>query len=220
MRPFLMALVLAIAASAMVAVPADAQTPNARVFNSGSGLILYTIKAANTADFENVMNRTKEALGKSAKPERKQQAATWRVFKSADPAAAGNVMYVMVIDPAIKDADYNVINILNEVFPAEVQALYKAYTEAFAGSTFSEGEVEPRVHALHGRVLRMPAQTEDAIVDAHPQRSGQLHLRAASGVQQEARLLIRPKPFPIEAGAGGGVQLNAGKPDGLHEHVA
>jgi hypothetical protein len=79
-----------------------------------------------------VMNRTKEALGKSAKPERKQQAANWKVFKSADPAPGGTVMYVMVMDPAIKDADYNIINILNEVFPAEIQALFKTYTESFA----------------------------------------------------------------------------------------
>jgi len=133
MRPFVMALVLATAASMMFAAPAQAQqTPNARVFNSGSGVILYTIKADKTADFEMVMTRTKEALTKSDKPGRKQQAATWQVFKSADPGAGGNALYVMIIDPAIKDADYNVINILNEAFPTEVQALYKAYTDAFA----------------------------------------------------------------------------------------
>jgi hypothetical protein len=132
MRPFVMAFVLATCASAMLATPAHAQTPNARVFNSGSGVILYTIKTDKTADFEMVMNRTKEALNKSDKPGRKQQAATWRVFKSADPGANGNALYVMVIDPAIKDADYNVINILNEAFPTEVQALYKSYTESFA----------------------------------------------------------------------------------------
>ena len=54
------------------------------------------------------------------------------MFKSDAAAANGNVTYVMVIDPAIKDADYNVINVLNEVFPAEIQALFKAYTESFA----------------------------------------------------------------------------------------
>jgi len=133
MRPFVMALVLATAASMMLAAPAHAQqTPNARVFNSGSGVILYTIKSDKTADFEMVMNRTKEALNKSDKPGRKQQAATWKVFKSADPGAGGNALYVMIIDPAVKDADYNVINILNEAFPTEVQALYKSYTDSFA----------------------------------------------------------------------------------------
>ena len=38
----------------------------------------------------------------------------------------------MIIDPALKDADYNIVNILNEAFPAEIQALFKQYTEAFA----------------------------------------------------------------------------------------
>jgi hypothetical protein len=78
------------------------------------------------------MNKTKEALGKSDKPGRKQQAATWKVFKAAEAGANGNVTYVMVMDPSVKDADYNVINILNEVFPTEIQALYKTYTESFA----------------------------------------------------------------------------------------
>jgi hypothetical protein len=132
MRPFVMAIVLAATVSAAMVVPAYAQAPNARTFGAGSGIILYTIKADKTADFELVMNKTKEALGKSEKPEHKQQAASWKLFKSADPGAGGNVLYVMIIDPAVKDGDYNVINIINAIFPAEVQAMYKTYTESFA----------------------------------------------------------------------------------------
>lgn len=134
------AIVLALAVIAAAAVPSYAQTPatpapavpNARIFNGGAGLILYTIKPGSFADFEMVLNRTKEALMKSEKPERKEQAASWRVYKSDQAAANGNVTYVMVIDPSIKDADYNIVNVLNEVFPQEIQALFKAYTEAFA----------------------------------------------------------------------------------------
>jgi hypothetical protein len=126
------AIILALAVLAFTAVNADAQTPNARVFNGGAGLILYTIKPGSTTDFEMVLNKTKEALMKSEKPERKEQAATWRVYKSDQTAANGNVTYVMIIDPSIKDADYNIVNILNEAFPAEIQALFKSYTEAFA----------------------------------------------------------------------------------------
>jgi hypothetical protein len=126
-------MILALAVLAFNAVSADAQqTPNARVFSGSAGLILYTIKPGSTTDFEMVLNKTKEALTKSDKPERKQQAATWRVYKSDQPAANGNVTYVMVIDPAVKAADYNIVNILNEAFPSEIQALFKAYTEAFA----------------------------------------------------------------------------------------
>ena len=126
------ATILGLALLAFAAATAEAQTPNARVFNGGAGLILYTIKPGSTMDFEMVLNKTKEALAKSEKPERKQQAASWKVYKSDQAAANGNVTYVMIIDPALKDADYNIVNILNEAFPAEIQALFKAYTESFA----------------------------------------------------------------------------------------
>ena len=120
------------AAAQAPAAAAPAAVPNARVFNGGAGLILYTIKPASTTDFEAVLKKTKEALMKSEKPERKQQAANWRVYKSDQTAANGNVTYVMIIDPALKDADYNIVNIMNEAFPAEIQALFKSYTESFA----------------------------------------------------------------------------------------
>jgi hypothetical protein len=126
------AIILGLAVLAFTTVNAEAQTPNARVFSGGAGLILYTIKPTATADFETVLNKTKEALAKSEKPERKQQAASWRVYKSDQAAANGNVTYVMIIDPAMKEADYNIVNILNEVFPGEIQTLFKQCTEAFA----------------------------------------------------------------------------------------
>src|SRR5262245_55927339 len=96
-------------------------------------MVLNFIKPDKTADFELVMTKLKEALQKSEKPERKQQAASWKVFKSPDPAANNNVLYVFVIDPAVKGADYTVSTILAESFPpAEVNTLYKQYAEAYA----------------------------------------------------------------------------------------
>lgn len=106
--------------------------PTARVFGSDAGMVLNFIKPDKTGDFEAVMAKLKEALAKSDKPERKQQAASWKVFKSPDPAANGNVLYVFVIDPAVKGADYTVSTILAEGFPQDVQALYKQYAEAYA----------------------------------------------------------------------------------------
>jgi hypothetical protein len=78
------------------------------------------------------MAKLKEALMKSEKPERKQQAAGWKVFKSPDPAG-GNTLYVFVIDPAVKGADYQVSNIIAEGFPAaEANDILKKYAEAYA----------------------------------------------------------------------------------------
>jgi len=114
--------------------PAQAQAaPTKRVFASDAGMVLNFIKPDKTADFESVMAKLKEALQKSDKPERKQQAQTWKVFKSPDPAAGGNVLYVFVIDPAVKEADYTVSNILAEGFtPAELNEMYKKYAESYA----------------------------------------------------------------------------------------
>jgi hypothetical protein len=110
-----------------------AQAPQTRTFPSDGGMILNFIKPDKTADFELVVGKLKEALAKSEKPERKEQAKTWKVFKSPDPAAGGNVLYVFVIDPAVKGADYSVANILAEAFPAaEVNELYKQYAGAYA----------------------------------------------------------------------------------------
>jgi hypothetical protein len=108
------------------------QAPAARVFASDAGMVLNFIKSDKVADFEAVMSKLKEALAKSDKPERKQQAASWKIFKSPDPAQGGAVLYVFVIDPAVKGADYTVSTILNEAFPQEVQTLYKQYAEAYA----------------------------------------------------------------------------------------
>ena len=119
---------------AQAAAPAAqaAAAPAARVFGSGYGMVLNFIKADKTADFEDVIAKLKEALQKSPKPERKSQAATWKVYKSPDPAAGGNVLYVFLIDPSVKDADYTVSTILAEAFPQEVQALYTKYAAAYA----------------------------------------------------------------------------------------
>ena len=108
-------------------------TAATRVFASDAGIVLNFIKPDKTADFETVVARLKEALAGSTRPERKQQAASWKVFKSPEAAAGGSVLYVFVMDPAVKGADYTVTNILTEAFPsADVVELYKQYAGAFA----------------------------------------------------------------------------------------
>jgi len=112
---------------------AAAAAPTVRTFAGDGGMVLNFVKPDKTADFEAVIAKLKEALAKSEKPERKEQAKSWKVFKSPDPAAGGNALYVFVIDPTIKGADYTVSNILAEAFPpAEVNELYKQYAAAYA----------------------------------------------------------------------------------------
>jgi len=103
-----------------------------RLFPNDGGMVLNFIKPDKATDFEMVMGKLKEALMKSEKPERKQQAAGWKVFKSPDPAGA-NVLYVFIVDPALKGADYQVSNIIAEAFtPAEANDILKKYADAYA----------------------------------------------------------------------------------------
>ena len=114
---------------------APAQPPAAQanpfVFPGDGGVILNFVKADKTADFEMVLGKVKEALAKSEKPERKQQAAGWKVFKAEEPGPNGAAIYVFIMDPVAKGAEYSVGNILVEAFGAEGQTLYKTYSDSY-----------------------------------------------------------------------------------------
>jgi hypothetical protein len=111
---------------------AQAAAP-ARVFTADAGLVLNFIKPDKTKDFEAVIAKVKDALTGSAKPERKDQAKGWRVFKSPDPAAGGAALYVYFIDPPVKGADYTVTTILAEALsPDDLTQLTKQYVDSYA----------------------------------------------------------------------------------------
>ncbi len=100
-------------------------------FTAPAGMLLNTIKADKTADFEQLMGRVKEALAKSENPMRKKQAAGWKIFKAVEPGAGGNVLYVFFIDPTVPEAEYDPSRIFNEVFPTETQEFFAKLKEAF-----------------------------------------------------------------------------------------
>ncbi len=115
--------------------PAQGQqqaAPPGVTFPGDSALVLNYIKADKATDFEDALKSVKDALQKSQSPERKQQAAGWKVFKSPDPAGEGQVLYVWVIDPVVKGADYSVGKILSEAFPDKANEIFKKYADAYA----------------------------------------------------------------------------------------
>ena len=137
-RPVVIGLVLAFALAAVPAVMAqDApqQPAPGRVFASDAGMVFNQILSDRTSDFEMVMGRLREALYKSEDPVRKQQAAGWKVFRSEAPQN-GNVLYVFMMDPVVKGADYTVSKILTEAFPyEEVAEIFKVYSASYAPGT-------------------------------------------------------------------------------------
>ena len=106
--------------------------PLGRVFASEQGLIFNAIRPDKVMDFETVLAKLRAALADSKDPVRNQQGWGWKFFKAAEPGPNGSVLYVFVMDPTVKGADYGVAKILSDAYPNEVMELYRMYTGAFA----------------------------------------------------------------------------------------
>src|SRR6266850_5812347 len=126
--------------------------PLGRVFASEQGLIFNAIRPDKVIDFETVIVKLREALANSKDPVRNQQGWGWKIFKAAEPGPNGSVLYVFVMDPAVKGADYGVAKILAEAYPAEIMELYRMYTTAFAtaGQTLINLQPVPSTPAAAG----------------------------------------------------------------------
>jgi hypothetical protein len=133
----LVAVTLAGAATAAAQAPAEPAKPVLLLDEGDVALVTILIKPDKTADFEVVLNKLKEALMKSEKPERKQQAAGWKIFKSTQPGPQNSVIYVMRIDPVVKGQEYDISRLIAEVFPVEVQELFAKYKDAFVGRSIA-----------------------------------------------------------------------------------
>ena len=101
-------------------------------FTGDVALWTVAIKPDKTGDYEKVLMRVRDALQKSDDPQRKQQAAGWRVMKLSEPLPDGNVAYVHLITPVVAGADYTLLKPIYDAFPSESQDLYALYRGAFA----------------------------------------------------------------------------------------
>ena len=101
---------------------AAAATPGL-VFAADAGFVVFIVTAEGAADFEAFFAKLKQALQQGAKPEYAEMAAGWKLFRVADVAQAGQVLYASIIDPAVAGADYDPVQIVTEAFPAEAAVL-------------------------------------------------------------------------------------------------
>lgn len=118
------------------APPASEPAPppaSALVFASDAGVILSPIKPDRTAAFEEVIGKVREALAASTDPVRKQQAAGWKIYRADEPYQ-NNTLYVSLIQPSVKGADYGVFRLLQEALGDGVaRELFEKFRDAHAG---------------------------------------------------------------------------------------
>jgi hypothetical protein len=148
---------------APAATPAKPQGPYE--FATDVGFFYVVVRNDKAAQFDAAMARLKQALASStASPERKRQAQGWRVFKSSEaatptpaaavppppagaaapaatatppaaPAPVPTIAYILVIDPVVKKASYDPVEILKELARDDVQATYDQLRESVVSIT-------------------------------------------------------------------------------------
>src|SRR4026207_1231272 len=84
--------------------------PQKTTFTGDVVVMAYAINPGNTACYEKVIATWKDTLSKSEAPEAKQQLAGWKVIKNAMPNPDGSIVYIHIISPVVKDADYSIMN--------------------------------------------------------------------------------------------------------------
>jgi hypothetical protein len=122
------------------AAPAAAQPPATPklAFTTESGILLVQIKGDQTAVFEELIGKLKAGSAKAEDATVKQQLSNFKVFKTSEGAPGGNALYVILLDPAAKDAEYELFALVQKVMtPEELRApetaeWFKKATGAFA----------------------------------------------------------------------------------------
>ena len=119
------------------AAPAQPAAPKV-AFKTNAGLLLIQVKADQTAAFEEMMTKLKASLAASADPMLKQQ-ASFKVYKSAEPGAGGNALYVLLADPAMPNTEYSFLDVINKTLTPEQQRdpatreMYTKWAASLAG---------------------------------------------------------------------------------------
>jgi len=136
-----------VVAGAMLMLPAfslighaqDAEKPKppaAKVtYAADTVIVIYAVNPGKDADYEQVIAKLKEALGKSTEPEAKQQLTGWKVVKSQTSLTKDtSSTYLHIISPVVKGADYSIVNIVYAVSnDDEKRAFYELYKGALKG---------------------------------------------------------------------------------------
>ena len=144
-----------------------AQGAQTLTFEGDTAYWAVAIRPDKTADFEAVIAKLRDGLMKSDKPERRQQAAGWKIIRLSKPMPDGNITYVHMVSPVVRGADYTVMQVLYDEFPEERQALYDLYRGAFANSlAMAAGNVVVDMtkssEAAHGTETGVGAPIADA----------------------------------------------------------
>ena len=123
-------------ATAAPAAPAQPTAPK-MTFTGQAGLLLVPIKPDQTAAFEEMAAKLKSSLSASTDAALKSAGAAFKFYKASEPMGP-NALYVVLVDPAVANTEYDFFMLINKSLtpdqqrdPANVEA-FKRWAGAFA----------------------------------------------------------------------------------------
>ncbi len=126
------------AAQAPAQPPAAQPTSGPKLgFTTEAGLLLIQIKKDQTTTFEEMVSKIRAGAAKSSDEGLKKAISGWKVFKASEDMA-GNALYVILVDPANKEGEYELFSLLQkgltpeELRAEETVAFFKKLQGAFA----------------------------------------------------------------------------------------
>jgi len=110
--------------------PTPPATAPSRLFNAPAGMMLIQVIPTKVGDFEKFLGYVRDALAKTTDATLRGQAKGWKFFRVAEPGPNSDVLYAVVIDPAVTCVDYGFgpllsASITDEAKLTEVWTLYK-----------------------------------------------------------------------------------------------
>lgn len=110
----------------------DPRPPVLSFDTAEAAVITIVVRPEREDDFISTLGYLGKALQANRGAPRQRQAAGWRVLKGTQ-RLGGNVVYVMSLDPLVQRAEYDVIRLIQESFPGDVDAIFQSYRGAYVG---------------------------------------------------------------------------------------
>jgi hypothetical protein len=101
-----------------------------------AAVITILVRQDREADFTTTLGHLGKALQASQSAIRRRQAAGWKVLKGTQLFGA-NLVYVMSLDPVLPRTEYDPIRLIQESYPADIDAIFKRYRDAYVGQAVS-----------------------------------------------------------------------------------
>ena len=114
----------------------DARSPVLSFDTAQAAVITVLVRPDREADFTATLDYLGKSLQTSRAAARQRQASGWRVLKGTEPFGA-NTVYVMSLDPVVPRTEYDLIRLVQESFPADIDAIFQRYRAAYVGQAVS-----------------------------------------------------------------------------------